>query len=562
LDEFNYLIVGAGAAGSVLANRLSAAPGAKVLLVEAGRDLAPGSEPADVRSVFPMAAFNGSYMWPDTRVHWRRADDSPEVPFPQGRILGGSSTVMGMWALRGTPEDYQEWQLAGARGWGWDDVLPFFRELETDCDFDGPLHGKQGPIPIRREPVAHWSMIARAVAQESQRRGWGEVADLNGDFRDGHCVMPNSRYENSRASSGICYLTSKVRARSSLTVMTDSTVIGLASEGRRVTGALIRRADGSQTTVRARETIIAAGALRSPTILMRAGVGPAEHLRARGIAVTSDLSGVGQNLQNHPVLYLCALLKSQGRDDDRVRPAASTYLRWSSKMSGGVTADLAIYVRSYLAWHALGRRLASLAPVLQKPLSRGMVSLDAHDPGGKARIEFNFLSDDRDLARLTTAFGLACDIFESDAVRSICGESFVLTNASRLMRYNAVTWSNAIRASLASFIIDANDRLGLALLRRFAKVETSAAIRASGEIERVIRTSVTGTGHVCGTCRMGREDDRLAVCDEHGRVYGVQGLRVGDASLMPTVPSGNTHIPTVMAAEKIAHSILHQENTH
>jgi len=146
--------------------------------------------------------------------------------------------------------------------------------------------------------------------------------------------MPNSRYENSRASSGICYLTAKVRARSSLTVMTDSTVIGLASEGRRVTGALIRRADGSQTTVRARETIIAAGALRSPTILMRAGVGPAEHLRARGIAVTADLSGVGQNLQNHPVLYLCALLKSQGRDDDRVRPAASTYLRWSSKMSG------------------------------------------------------------------------------------------------------------------------------------------------------------------------------------------------------------------------------------
>jgi 5-(hydroxymethyl)furfural/furfural oxidase len=562
LDDFDYLIVGAGAAGSVLANRLSAAAGTKVLLVEAGRDLAPGSEPADVRSVFPMAAFNGSYMWPDTHVHWRRADDSPAVPFPQGRILGGSSTVMGMWALRGTPEDYQEWQVAGARGWGWDDVLPFFRKLETDCDFDGPMHGKQGPIPIRREPVAHWSMVARAVAQEARRRGWDEVADLNGDFRDGHCVMPNSRYESSRASSGICYLTSDVRRRTGLTVMTDATVTGLAMEGRRVMGATIRRADGSQTTVRARETLIAAGALRSPTILMRAGLGPADDLRARGLAVTADLPGVGQNLQNHPVLYLCALLKSEGRDDSRVRPAASTYMRWSSRMPGGAPADLAIYVRSYLAWHALGRRLASLAPVLQKPLSRGMVSLDARDPHGDARIEFNFLADERDLSRLVSAFGLACDIFNSDALRSICGESVVLTNANRLMRYNAVTRSNAVRAKLAAVIADTSDRVGLALLRRFAKVETSAAIRARGEIERFIRDSVTGTGHVCGTCRMGREDDRFAVCDEQGRVYGVEGLRVGDASLMPTVPSGNTHIPTVMVAEKIADSILHQENTH
>ena len=159
-------------------------------------------------------------------------------------------------------------------------------------------------------------------------------------------------------------------------------------------------------------------------------------------------------------------------------------------------------------------------------------------------------------------FRLATEIFDSAALRSICGEAFVLTNANRLMRYNAVTRANALRAGIAAAIADANPRLGLSLLRRFGRVETIAAIHASGDIERIVRDSVTGTGHVCGTCRMGRPDDRLAVCDEHARVYGVDGLRVGDASLMPTVPSGNTHIPTVMVAEKTAHSILHEENDH
>lgn len=562
MDEFDYLIVGAGAAGSVLAHRLSAAPDARVLLLEAGNDLPPGNEPADVRSIFPMAAFNERYMWPDTRVHWRRADNSPAVPFPQGRILGGSSTVMGMWALRGTPQDYDEWEAAGARGWGWEHVLPFFRRLETDCDFDGPMHGKDGPIPIRREPVAQWSPFARAVEAESRRRGWPDVADLNGDFRDGHCVMPNSRFEGSRASSGICYLTSEVRRRPNLTVLTDSPVTGLTREGRRVVGVSVRRADGSRATFRARETLVAAGALRSPAILMQAGIGPAEHLRARDLEVTADLPGVGRNLQNHPVLYLCALLSPQGRDRGDVRPAAATYLRWSSHVPGSAPADLAIYVRSYLAWHALGRRLASLAPVLQKPASRGTVSLDEREPQGAPRVEFNFLAEELDMSRLASAFCVAAEIFDSAAVRSICGEAFALTNASRLMRYNAVTRSNALRALAAATVTDANPRIGLALLRRFAKVETSAALRANGDMGDFIRNSVTGTGHVCGTCRMGRADDRLAVCDEHARVHGIDGLRVGDASLMPTVPSGNTHIPTVMVAEKIAHSILHEENAH
>lgn len=556
-DEADYLIVGAGAAGCVLANRLSQAPGTKVVLIEAGEDIQPGHEPADVNNIFPLAAFNPNYMWPDSRVHWRGSDDSPAVPLPQGRVMGGSSTIMGMWALRGRPDDYDEWALAGATGWGWEHVLPFFKQLENDQDFGGALHGHSGPVPIRREPRNAWSPVALAVQAETQRRGWAQVEDLNGDFRDGHCSIANSRFENSRASSGICYLTASVRRRPNLRIVTQRTATRLLIEGRRITGVAAVRRDGSEEHFHARETVMTAGALRSPVLLMRSGIGGADALRRAGIAVVADRPGVGENLQNHPVLHVCAMLKPTGREPRGPRPASSTYLRWSSGVSGCSDGDLAIYVRSYLTWHALGRRMASLAPALQKPASRGRIRLDARDPFGAPSIEFNFLSDERDMIRLSSALRLATDLFGSAALKAICGDAFVLTNADRLMRYNKVTWQNALLAQLAATTVDMNERLGMALLGRLAHMRSATTlVNRDSEIADYIKGYVTGTGHVCGTCRMGRGEDTRAVCDSNGRVYDVQGLTVADASVMPTVPSGNTHIPTIMVAEKIADSTI------
>lgn len=559
---FDYLIIGAGAAGSVLAHRLSADPRARVALVEAGADLLPGREPADITNIFPLSAFNHDYMWRDTRVHWRRADNSPAVPLQQGKIMGGSTAIMGMWALRGMPGDYDGWRDAGARGWGWDDVLPYFVGLEHDMDFAGAMHGKTGPIPIRRETEAQWQPLARAVSHASRRLGMPQIDDMNADFRDGHCSLPISRHPNSRASAGLCYLDADTRQRANLTIFAQTEATRLIVEGRKVTGAQLLRADGSQMSAYAHETIVTAGALRTPALLLRSGIGPAKHLAEMNLRVVADRAGVGRNLQNHPIVFTTALLQPDGRDAPGWRPAGSTYLRWSSAHEKCPRGDLGLYVRSYLSWHALGRQLASLAPVLMRPFSSGEVALDPAKPDGAPRVAFNFLSDSRDMTRLLDGMRMAIDMFAAPEVSAMCGAPFILEDVAGLMRYNHVSRWNAIRARVAATWIDTDPRGGMRTLERFASMRSLAAFTADEEgLVRLIEKAVTGTGHVCGTCRMGDAADPMAVTSPTGKVYGVDGLRVADASVMPSVPSGNTHIPTIMVAEKIAAAMTGRAHT-
>ncbi|MBV9522240.1 MAG: GMC family oxidoreductase N-terminal domain-containing protein [Alphaproteobacteria bacterium] len=408
-------------------------------------------------------------------------------------------------------------------------------------------------------------MVALAVAVHAAAGtlGFPDIDDMNADFRDGHCALPISRYEKSRASGAICYLTAEVRRRPNLRVVTDARVTRLVFDRRRVCGIEVRHRDGPAVAYAAAETILAAGALQTPALLMRSGVGPAAHLAESGIALIADRPGVGRNLQNHPLLPALAILPGDRTESALDRPPAGTYLRWSSGAGGGATGDLGLYIRSYLVWHALGRRLAMLAPVLMKPRSTGWVRLSGPRDDAPPRVAFNFFDDPSDLARMMSGIRMAARIFAAPELRALCGEAFVLTDAGRLGHFNNLSRRNAFLGWLGAKLLDASPRAGMRLIDALARTKRlREVVDDDAALADFVRAGTIGTNHVSGTCRMGTAADPMAVVDPAGAVYGVGGLRIADASIMPSVPSGNTHLPTVMVAEKIAAAIAADRRNH
>jgi choline dehydrogenase len=513
---YDYVVVGAGSAGCVLAARLSEDPGTRVLLLEAGG-------PDKAANIHVPAAFSKLFKGPLDWAYFteeQRSLGGRRLYWPRGKVLGGCSSVNAMIYMRGHRLDYDGWRNLGNDGWGWADVLPYFKKSENQERGASKYHGTGGPLNVAdlRCP----SPLTRAFVEACAEVGIPRNDDFNGPAQDGAGPYQVNQKGGKRLSAAAAFL-APARARPNLTVATGALATRVLLEGTRAVGVEYQQGRAVHQA-RAGEVLLSGGAVNSPQLLLLSGIGPEAHLKQLGIRVAVDLPGVGQNLYDHPcvgIAFACTRPVTLDKADSLWNIFRFLLFRngplTSNVGEGGAfvrsdpalpAPDLQLYFApAYYVEHGFVRPPGhgfSLGACLLRPESRGALALRSRDPAAAPVVQPNYLERETDLRRLTYGIHLIRRVAHAAALAPWRGDEYL----------------------------------------------PGAAVQTDEEIDRFVRERVETLYHPVGTCKMGT--DALAVVDPQLRVRGATGLRVVDASVMPTLIGGNTHAPTVMIAEKAA----------